>query len=186
MEIIVGQYNRIVTCLHPVERPLIQSRIDKMNQVLNDGLVSIKWEDEGLIFEFVKGVKDYVQSVTNTVDVMKASLDKINSKLENDVKETICKHTPIKKAKNPEDYLQEWQAAMVDRWNSVKGNYKEIIKALKEIGDQIRVNKASKEWNHYREYINDIVIIGQVNAIYEALRRLLKRIEYDPEKHFER
>jgi hypothetical protein len=46
--------------------------------------------------------------VTNTVDVMKVSLDKINAKLENDVKNTICKHTPIKKAKNPEDYLQEW------------------------------------------------------------------------------
>jgi hypothetical protein len=49
---------------------------------------------------------------------------------------------------------------MVDKWNSIRGNYKEINKALKEIGDQIRVNKASKEWNHYREYINDIVISG--------------------------
>jgi hypothetical protein len=36
---------------------------------------------------------------------MKASLGKINAKLDNDVKNTICKHTPIKKAKNPEDYL---------------------------------------------------------------------------------
>ena len=91
---------------------------------------------------------------------MKASLGKINAKLDNEVKETNCKHTPIKKAKNPEDYLQEWQAAMVDRWGSIRNNYKEIIKALKEIGDQIRVNKTSKEWNHYREYINDIVITG--------------------------
>jgi hypothetical protein len=59
---------------------------------------------------------------------------------------------------------------MVDKWSSIKNNYKEINKALKEIGDQIRVNKASKEWNHYREYINDIVINGQVGAIIEAMR----------------
>jgi len=38
LEIIVGQYNRIVTCLHPVERPLIQNKIDKLNEVLDKGL----------------------------------------------------------------------------------------------------------------------------------------------------
>ena len=97
-----------------------------MNEVLNDGLVAIKWEDENKIFEFVNKVKGYVQKVTDTVDVMKASLGKINSKLDNDVKNTICKYTPNKNPKNPEDYFQEWQAAMVDRWSSVRGNYKEI------------------------------------------------------------
>jgi hypothetical protein len=75
---------------------------------------------------------------------------------------------------------------MVDRWSSVRGNYKEIQKSLKEISDQIRVDKSSKEWNHYREYINDIVINGQINAIFEAMRSLLKRIQYTPGKVFER
>lgn len=65
---------------------------------------------------------------------------------------------------------------MIDRWNSVRNNYKEIQKSLKEIADQIRVNKQSKEWAHYREYINDIVINGQVNAIFEAMSKLLGRI----------
>jgi hypothetical protein len=75
---------------------------------------------------------------------------------------------------------------MIDRLNSVRGNYKEIQKALKEIADILRVNKQGKEWNHYREYINDIVINGQANAVHEAMRRLLGRIKYDQEKVFER
>lgn len=43
--------------------------------------------------------------VNTTVDVMKMSLGKIHTKLEKDVKNTICRHTPTKKAKNPEDFL---------------------------------------------------------------------------------
>jgi len=65
-------------------------------------------------------------------------------------------------------------------------NYKEIQKSLKSIVDAIRANKNSNEWAHYREYINDIVIKGQINAIFEALRLLLKRIEYNSDKIFER
>ena len=73
---------------------------------------------------------------------------------------------------------------MQDKHQQIKTNYKEISKNLKEISDVIKVNKASNQWVHYREYINDIIINGQINAIMESLRKLLRRITYTKGKEF--
>jgi len=41
--LIVGNYNNIITCLHPVEEPLIKDRIEKMDNELKAGLDELKW-----------------------------------------------------------------------------------------------------------------------------------------------
>lgn len=66
---------------------------------------------------------------------------------------------------------------MMDRHSSIKICYNSIAKFLKEISDVLGKNiKNNPEWNHYREYVNDIVISGKTHAIVEALKNLLKRI----------
>lgn len=46
LELIVNNYNQIITCLHPVEEPLIKDRIEKMDLSIEDGLVEIKWKSD--------------------------------------------------------------------------------------------------------------------------------------------
>ena len=116
---------------------------------------------------------------------MKQKLKSINSKLDTNIKKILCQHQDKKKSISPEEYLSEHNANMSDRHQQIKQNYNQITKNLKEIGDVIKVNKASKEWEKYRYFINDIIIQGQINAIESFLKKLLIRIEYIPQKIFD-
>ena len=131
-----------------------------MDAALKAGIDELRWENSDSILEFVKKTKNIVLNVNIVVDTMKESLHKINIKLDIDIKNTLSKHQDKKKAMKPDDYFQEQQATMQDKHQQIKTNYKEISKNLKEISDVIKVNKASNNWIHYREYINDIIING--------------------------
>jgi dynein heavy chain, axonemal len=53
---IVNNYNQIITCLHPVEEPLIKERIEKMDQTIEPALVDIKWKSDK-ISQFINTCK---------------------------------------------------------------------------------------------------------------------------------
>ena len=38
LDLLAGSYNEIITCLHPVEEPLIKDRIEKMDVALTPAL----------------------------------------------------------------------------------------------------------------------------------------------------
>ena len=43
MELIIQNYNRIVTCLNDVEEPLVKERILRMNKDIEPGVKEHKW-----------------------------------------------------------------------------------------------------------------------------------------------
>jgi len=59
LDLIVNNYNDIITCLHRVEEPLIKERIQKMDIALQPGLEKLKWKSS-TIQEFIHGAKEIV------------------------------------------------------------------------------------------------------------------------------
>lgn len=53
LDLLAGSYNEIITCLHPVEEPLIKDRIEKMDAALTPALDKLKWESKD-IADFIK------------------------------------------------------------------------------------------------------------------------------------
>lgn len=53
LELIIQNYNRIVTCLNDVEEPLVKDKIVRMNKEIEPGLKEFKWESAG-IDNFIK------------------------------------------------------------------------------------------------------------------------------------
>lgn len=46
LDLLAGSYNEIITCLVPVEEPLIKDRIEKMDAALTPALDKLKWESK--------------------------------------------------------------------------------------------------------------------------------------------
>lgn len=48
LDIITNMYNEILSCLLPVEKPLLQDRIERMNNALQAGIDKLKWNSQGI------------------------------------------------------------------------------------------------------------------------------------------
>ena len=78
LDIIVSKYNSVLTELLPVEEPLLEDRIVKMDTVLSPGLTDLKWRSEDRTPEFRAGATTVILDVSGLVDVLKGSLKRIS------------------------------------------------------------------------------------------------------------
>lgn len=57
---IVDSHNYVMTCLHPMEEPLIKSRIERMEEVMKPGIDEYKWKSTN--------ISDFIDTAKVTVD----------------------------------------------------------------------------------------------------------------------
>ncbi len=172
LELIIQNYNRIVTCLNDVEEPLVKERIVRMNKDIEPGIKEFKWESAG-IDNFIKEAKKTVDDLYEIVDKMKKSLDSIYSELAKLKKPMIeRKNKPI----SPEEYDNILKAAIANKLLGVKDCGTAVHKLLKEINDAVKFDKKKPEWKKYTEYINTIVTDGICEGIVFALDHLNEQI----------
>ena len=172
LELIIQNYNRIVTCLNDVEEPLVKERIVRMNKDIEPGIKDFKWESPG-IDNFIKEAKKTVDDLYEIVDKMKKSLDSIYSELAKLKKPMIeRKNKPI----SPEEYDNILKAAIANKLLNVKDCGTAVHKLLKEINDAVKFDKKKPEWKKYTEYINTIVTDGICEGIVFALDHLNEQI----------
>jgi dynein heavy chain len=172
LELIIQNYNRIVTCLNDVEEPLVKERIVRMNKDIEPGIKEFKWESPG-IDNFIKEAKKTVDDLYEIVDKMKKSLDSIYSELAKLKKPMIeRKNKPI----SPEEYDNILKAAIANKLLNVKDCGTAVHKLLKEINDAVKFDKKKPEWKKYTEYINTIVTDGICEGIVFALDHLNEQI----------
>lgn len=67
-------------------------------------------------------------------------------------------------------------AAIVARFDLIKGEGKEIHKLMKDTTDNVRPNKQSPQWKSYIDYVNGLVIEGITNAIDSSMSYLAEQI----------
>ena len=82
LEIIVDMYNDIISTLLPVEKPLMQARINKINKFLQPGIDSLIWTSEGIpgfistAMKITKEVDELVKKMKENVKKMVEMMDK--------------------------------------------------------------------------------------------------------------
>ena len=69
-------YNDIIATLLPVEKPLMMSRIQKMNKALQSGVETLKWNSEN-IDPFINQAMIIVTDVDELVKKMKENVSKM-------------------------------------------------------------------------------------------------------------
>lgn len=116
LDLIVQNYNKIITCLNDVEEPLVKKRIQAMDKDVEPGITLYKWKSPE-IDDFIKKVKDTVDSLYEIVDKMKKSLENITNELLKFKKPMVeRKNKPI----SPEEYDNILRAVIANKLTTVK------------------------------------------------------------------
>lgn len=175
LDLIVEMYNNIIATLLPVEKPLMMERIEKMNKALQAGIDTLKWNSEN-IDPFINNAMTIVVDVNELVKKIKENVSKMIEIMNQ------WSETPLFIRKNrtqlPEDVESLHNAAVVARFDTIRGEGKEIHKLMKDTTDNVRPNKQSKEWKSYIDYVNGLVIEGITNGIDSSMTYMAEQISY--------
>jgi dynein heavy chain len=174
LDLIVEMYNNIIATLLPVEKPLMFDRIQKMNKALQAGIDTLKWNSEN-IDPFINQAMVIVTDVDELVKKMKENVSKMIEIM------NVWSEQPLfsrkMRTQSPDDVETQHNAAVVARFETIRGEGKEIHKLMKDTVDNVRpANKKSIEWLSYVDYVNGLVIEGITNGIDSSMTYLAEQI----------
>ncbi len=86
------------------------------------------------------------------------------------------------KSVTPDEFYSTHQASVNASQIKIKAIGNAIFKLIKETNDCVKVDKKSKAWKEYQEYINDIVIDAISKAICTSLSSLNKLVDVNKRK----
>ena len=154
-------YNDVLSTLLPVEKPLLQDRIQKMLDALDPGITQLMWNSEN-INPFINKAMAIVTDVDELVKKMKENVRKMHEITEK-------WQRPLFERKNKallaEDVEQTHQALVQPRLEDIRNNGKEIHRLMKDTQDNIKPDKKSPQWISYMDFINGLVIEGITQGI---------------------
>ncbi|CAJ1454626.1 unnamed protein product, partial [Effrenium voratum] len=156
---IVGLYNSVLTDLLPVEEPLLEDRILKMDTVLAPGLTELKWSREDHIPDFIAGAMKVVSDVSAIVDIMKGNLRRISNILSQWCKESMLERKRGAKPVSVEEFEQNHKARVGVRF-------------VKDSSESLKISKTA-----YVDFVNNVVIEGFVSAIAVSLQYLCEILD---------
>ena len=88
------------------------------------------------------------------------------------------------RTQSPDDVETQHNAAVVARFETIRGEGKEIHKLMKDTVDNVRpANKKSIEWLSYVDYVNGLVIEGITNGIDSSMTYLAEQISIAYNQH---
>ncbi|CAK0838245.1 unnamed protein product [Prorocentrum cordatum] len=174
---IVRLYNAVLTELLPVEEPLLEDRIVKMDAALSPGLTELKWRSEDKIPEFIESAMKVVSDVSSVVAVMKGNLRCISNVLSSWCREPIIERKKGAKPVPMEEFEAKHKERVGARMMAMNEGGKEIHKFLKDTSDALKVSKVSAIWKSYVEFVNNMVIEGFVSSIGVSLQFLCEMLD---------
>ena len=181
LDLIVNMYNNVQTRLLAVERPLVKTYLDRMDEILAKGLRQLNWKSHGIDL-FLKESMSDVSETNQLLEMMKSNLVQIEQML------SQWAHQPVfdRKGKplSVEEFEESQKILREEKYNAIQTDGKKIHQLLKDIVKRLKVSQGSPHWRSYLEYINTLVSEGLFHTIQVSLTHLarqleLKRIEAD-------
>jgi len=174
---IVQMYNAVLTELLPVEEPLLEDRIQKMDVALSKGLTDLKWRSEAEIPEFIEHTMKVVSDVSGVVEIMKTNLRRISGILSEWCKEPIIERKRGTKPSTMDEFDLKHKERVGMRMMAMSEGGKEIHKFLKDSSEALKVSKVASNWKAYVDFVNNIVIEGFVSSIAVSLQCLCEILD---------
>jgi dynein heavy chain len=173
LEIIVTMYNEILSTLLPVEKPLLQKRIESMDFSLEDGITKFTWNSQS-IDGFIEKAMTVVSEQDNLVRRMKDNVGKMQAMMSL-WKKPLFERRPAK-TMAPDELEQTHQSQVMPRHEDIKANAKDIHRLVKETTEAIRPDKRSPQWLDYNDYLNSLIIEGVTTGINSSMLYLADQI----------
>ena len=172
LEHITGQYNNIRTTVLDVERPLIEGKINEIDNQISQALSSLTWKSNG-VDEYINMISGSVGSLSSTLQVMKNNVAQIQKLLKG------WSASPLIERKDPKKCLsiEEKDAKITSTIEAIKKDGQTIQDLFKQTRDLLQADESSQNWTDYRNYVDDIVSKGYTLAIQNSLEYLSVNME---------
>ena len=165
----------MLTELLPVEEPLLDEKIVKMDSVLSPGLTDLRWKSEDRIPEFITQVSSVVGDVSSVVDIIKGNLKKISA-----IIEKWCQQPLLERKQKPlpvDEFELVHKATVGTKLHLMSEEGKEIHKFLKDSAEALKIAKSATIWKNYVDFVNNIMIEGFVSVIAVSLQYLCEILD---------
>ncbi|CAD7939071.1 unnamed protein product [Amoebophrya sp. A25] len=175
LDIVVSKYNAVLTELLPVEEPLLEDKIVRMDSALSPGLTDLRWKSEDKIPALITSVTSVVGEVSDVVDIIKSNLKKTST-----IIEQWCQQPLLERKAKPmsvEEFDLAHKANVGTKLHMMGEAGKEIHKFLKDSNEALKVPKSSAIWKNYVDFVNNIMIEGFVSVIAVSLQYLCEILD---------
>jgi len=172
-------YNGILSTLLPVEKPLLQDRIEKMNKALAPGIDELKWNSQN-IDPFINSAMAIVKEIDELVKKMKDNINKMQDFMKQWRKPLFERKM---KPQPPDELIQFHESLKMPRLEDIKNHGKEIQKLMKDTAENIKPDKKKRTWTDYLDYVNGLVIQGITTGIEGSMEYLANQININYNRH---
>jgi len=172
-------YNGILSTLLPVEKPLLQDRIEKMNKALAPGIDELKWNSQN-IDPFINSAMGIVKEIDELVKKMKDNINKMQDFMKQWRKPLFERKM---KPQPPDELIQFHESLKMPRLEDIKNHGKEIQKLMKDTAENIKPDKKKRTWTDYLDYVNGLVIQGITTGIEGSMEYLANQININYNRH---
>ena len=175
LDLIVNIYNSILETVIPVERPLIQQRLDSIDKVLTKGIKHLNWKSSA-IGEFVQQTMTMVKELKHILTSIKQNVADTQAILKTWSDSILMDRKP-NRTYTIEDFNQIHSSLTANRRKAIEKGGEEMHTHLKKSLEVVGVARSKPEWLNYVDYVNQIIIEGLIAAFAKSASYLRDQID---------
>jgi dynein heavy chain len=176
LDLIINMYNNMMTTILPVERPLVQSHLEKIDRTLQRGIKQMNWKSHGIDM-FITESMASVKAANDILSTLKKNLSGVEQILENFARAPLLE----RKAKpvTIEEFQQAHHALKTARYAEIKEGGSQIHKLIKDSNKILKVSQGLPDWKAYVDFMNNVVVDGLAQVVIISLEYLADQIDPD-------
>lgn len=174
LDLICSIHNKIQRTILPVEKPLVQQKLEEVEKTLQRGESELNWKSEGIdgyIRECMELVKDVDLTLTTIKDNVKATEGILKAWEKN-----LMFERKDGKTYTFDELSDSFNQLIQLRHSEIRDAGKEITKLLSSSNRVLKVSKGVPSWKAYVDYFSAIVINGFSSAITCTVRYLMAQV----------
>lgn len=174
LDLICSIHNKIQRTILPVEKPLVQQKLEQVEQTLKRGLSELNWKSDG-IDAFVRECMELVKDVDLTLTTIKDNVKATESILKLWEKNLMFERKDGK-TYTFDELSDSFNQLIQLRHSEIRDAGKEITKLLSSSNRVLKVSKGVASWKAYVDYFSAVVINGFSAAITSTVRYLMGQV----------
>ncbi|KAJ3364693.1 hypothetical protein GGF32_001332 [Allomyces javanicus] len=169
---ITGLYNNVLATALDVERPLIQSRIQEIDDFVASALTTLNWRSTD-VAAYVGELGTKVTHLAQTLNLIKSNVDKMTETMREWCANPLIERKDNKKALNVEEVGPKLKVA----YEKIRQDGEKIVALLEQSREALAVDRDAESWLRYLRYIDDLVKEGLTNVIKLSLQYLMDNMD---------
>lgn len=178
LEIVKNLYNKTVSNLVEVERPLVQKQLEAIDRVLHLGLSQLTWTSVDKD-NFIGRIMTMAQEISKIHDTLKTNVDYIRELLV-DWSESPFFQYNESRALSVKDFTAKYEEVKKTRMEKFQADALTIHQKLEQSFSVLSdISKSDQIWIDYVIYVNDIIIEGLCHFVVESMKIVRDQIDSD-------